>query len=188
MAENPNAMAGGGELGAVNPENGNPEMSGSNQLGQERTYTQAEVLAEADKRVNQALENQKKQFDSDFDKRLKAEIDKAEKRAKMTAEERAREQLKEEREQLDADISQHNADKLRYDCAKQLNDADIPVSFAELLTGADSEATAANIKLFKSELDKAVQAEVEKRLKGKAPATGGGMDTASDPFLMGFGK
>ena len=56
-------------------------MEKDNQLGQEKTYTQAEfdkaLLAETDKRVNQALENKKAEWEKDYSERLKAEKDEA---------------------------------------------------------------------------------------------------------------
>lgn len=68
-------------------------MEKDNQLGQEKTYTQAEfdkaLLAETDKRVNQALENKKAEWEKDYSERLKAEKDEAARIAKMSADERA---------------------------------------------------------------------------------------------------
>lgn len=185
MAEEINAMTGGGEPGAVNSGSG-----GGNQLGQEKTYTQADfdkaIQSEADRRVNQALENQKKQYENDFEERLKTEIEKAEKRAKMSAEERAKEDFENDRKSFEEERARYTTEKMQFECAKLLGELKLPVGFAELLTGKDIEETKSNIKTFEKSFNKAVQAAVEERVKGKAPTTGNGM-IETDPFLKGFG-
>lgn len=185
MAEDLNVTVGGSEPGAGNA------TGDSNQSEQESvSYTQEDfnkaLQSETDKRVSQALKTQKEQLEGDFEKRLKSELENAEKRAKMSAEELARADFEEERKSFEAERTRHNAEKLQFECAKQLGEAGLPVGFAELLTGKDEEAIRSNIKTFSESFSKAVMAEVEERIKGKAPDTGN-KNTESDPFLKGFG-
>ena len=87
----------------------------------------------------------------------------------MTAAEREAAARKEEQAQFEAERQKFNAEKLEYDCTKQLAAQNLPVGFAKMLTGADADETKANIDSFKTAFDKAIEAAVTERLKGKAP-------------------
>lgn len=148
-------------------------MEKDNQLGQEKTYTQAEfdkaLLAETDKRVNQALENKKAEWEKDYSERLKAEKDEAARLAKMSADERAKAEFEKEKELFNNERSTYQRDKLVFECTKQLASENLSVEFAEILTGTDAESTKSNIDKFKTAFNKAVEASVEERLKGNTP-------------------
>ena len=143
--------------------------SGGNTAQDTKTYTAEELQAETDRRVNMALEKANAQAEADFEKRLAAEHEKWEKQSKMTAAEREAAARKEEQAQFEAERQKFNAEKLEYDCTKQLAAAGLPVDFAKMLTGADADETKANIDSFKAAFDKAIEAAVTERLKGKAP-------------------
>ncbi len=157
-------------------------MEKDNQLGQEKTYTQAEfdkaLLAETDKRVNQALENKKAEWEKDYSERLKAEKDEAARLAKMSADERAKAEFDKRVKDFEDREAKHNAERLEFECTKQLAGEKLPVEFASMLTGVDAEATKANIETFKKAFSKAIEDAVTEKLKGTTPKVGEGQSDA----------
>ena len=106
----------------------------------------------------------------------------------MSAEERAKAEFDKERERFNTERSEYQKERLTFECTKQLAAESLPVEFADMLTGADADATKANIEKFKGAFSKAVEAAVTEQLKGKPPKSGGGETEDTDPFLQGFGK
>ncbi len=187
MDETNTATAGGsaGADNATGQSNQRGQQSGGNAALDTRTYTAEEFKAETDRRVTEAVKTANAKAAEEFEKRLAAEHEKWEKQSKMTAAEREAAARKEEQAQFEAERQKFNAEKLEYDCTKQLAAQSLPVEFAKMLTGADADETKANIDSFKTAFDKAIEAAVTERLKGKAPASGG--TPPADPFLAGFG-
>ncbi len=150
-----------------NQENNVVETGVENTENQEtKTFTYDEVMAliqsESDKRTNQALAKQKKQYEKqlslsklDGDEREKAE----------------RESRIAELEQMIADM---NIERNKSELKSVLSSRGLSAEFCDILAITDDiEASQANIdkldKLFKA----AVKAEVEKRLAGNAPKGNG---------------
>lgn len=148
-------------------ENIDVETGAENQEQETKTYTQEEVLAllqsESDKRVNQALAKQKKQYEKQLSlsKLDGDEREKAERENRIT-----------ELEQMIADM---NIERNKSELKSVLSSRGLSAEFADILNISDDiEASQANIdkldRLFKA----AVRAEVEKRLAGNAPKGNGG--------------
>lgn len=137
-----------------------------------KTYTQEEVLAliqsEADKRVSQALDTQKKKYEKqlslsklDGDAREKAEKD------NRIAE-------------LEEKLAEFQIEKNKSELKSVLSTRGLSAEFADIINISDDlEQSQSNIdkldKLFKA----AVKAEVEKRLAGSAPKGNGSGATAT---------
>ena len=147
--------------------NVNENENNENKQQEVKTYTAEEVAkliqAEADRRTNQALAKQKKEFDrklslSQLDD---AAREKAEKDDKIA--------------ELEQQLAQFQIEKNRSDLKSVLSSRGLSAEFADILSISDDlEASQANIdkldKLFKA----AVKAEVEKRLAGNSPKGSGG--------------
>ena len=132
-----------------------------------KTYTQEEVLAllqsESDKRVNQALAKQKKQYEKQLSlsKLDGSEREKAEKDNRIA--------------ELEEQLAQFQIERNRSELKSVLSSRGLSAEFADIISiNDDIEASQANIdkldKLFKA----AVRAEVEKRLAGNTPKGNGG--------------
>ena len=127
-----------------------------------KTYTQEEVLAllqsESDKRVNQALAKQKKQYE----KQLSL--------SKLDGDEREKAERENRIAELEQMIAEMNIERNKSELKSVLSSRGLSAEFGDIILITDDiEASQTNIdkldKLFKA----AVKAEVEKRLAGNAP-------------------
>ena len=135
-----------------------------------KTYTQEEVMAllqsETDKRVQQALNTQKKKYEKqlslsklDGDERAKAEKDN---------------RIAELEEQLAAFQIERNKSELK----SVLSSRGLSAEFADIVAiNDDIEASQANIDKLDKLFKQAVKAEVEKRLAGNTPKGNGATAT-----------
>ena len=135
--------------------------------GEVKTYTQEEVLkllqSEADKRVNQALAKQKKEYE----KKLSL--------SKLDDEQREKAEKDNRIAELEEQLAQFNIERNKSELKSVLATRGLSAEFADIISITDDiEASQANIdkldKLFKA----AVKAEVDKRLAGNAPKGNGG--------------
>lgn len=127
-----------------------------------RTFTLEEVnsllQSETDKRVNQALAKQKKQYE----KQLSL--------SKLDGDERAKAEKDNRIAELEEQLAAFQVERNRSELKSVLGSRGLSAEFADIINISDDiEASQANIdkldKLFKA----AVKAEVEKRLAGTAP-------------------
>lgn len=136
-----------------------------------KTYTQEEVLAllqsESDKRVTQALNKQKKQYE----KQLSL--------SKLDGDERAKAEKDNRIAELEEQLAQFTVERNKSELKSVLSSRGLSAEFADIISiTEDIEMSQANIdkldKLFKA----AVKAEVEKRLAGSAPKGNGSGSSA----------
>lgn len=142
------------------------ETNTNQQLNEQKTYTQEEVLAliqkEADKRVTQALATQQKKYE----KQLSL--------SKLDGDEREKAEKDNRIAELEQQLAQFQIEKNRSELKSVLGARGLSAEFADIINITDDiEASQANIdkldKLFKA----AVTAEVEKRLAGNTPKGNG---------------
>ena len=132
-----------------------------------KTFTYEEVMAliqsESDKRTNQALAKQKKQYE----KQLSL--------SKLDGDEREKAEKDNKIAELEQMIAEMNIERNKSELKSVLSSRGLSAEFCDILQITDDiEASQANIdkldRLFKA----AVRAEVEKRLAGNAPKGNGG--------------
>lgn len=132
-----------------------------------KTFTYEEVMAliqsESDKRTNQALAKQKKQYE----KQLSL--------SKLDGDEREKAEKDNKIAELEQMIAEMNVERNKSELKSVLSSRGLSAEFCDILQITDDiEASQANIdkldRLFKA----AVRAEVEKRLAGSAPKGNGG--------------
>ena len=133
-----------------------------NNQQEEKMYTQDEVMkliqAESDRRTNQALAKQKKEYEKKLSLSSLDEQQRKEAEAQMKIEE------------LQSQLAQFQIEKNRSELKSVLSSRGLSAEFADIINISDDiEASQANIdkldKLFKA----AVKSEVEKRLAGNSP-------------------
>nr|DAO48201.1 MAG TPA: capsid scaffolding protein [Caudoviricetes sp.] len=131
-----------------------------------KTYTQEEVLkllqSEADKRVNQALAKQKKEYEKKLSLSSLDEQQRKEAEAQMKIEE------------LQAQLSQFQVEKNRSELKSVLSSRGLSAEFADIINiGEDIEQAQANIDALDRLFKASVKAEVEKRLSNNTPKGNG---------------
>ena len=128
-----------------------------------------QLQAEADRRVNKALETAQIKWKEDYDKRLEAERKEAEKLARLSEAERIK-VLEEKREKELAERERKiYRQELEIASSKILAERKLPVQFAKLFLGENAEETNQNILTFEKEWHKEIEAQVNERLKGVIP-------------------
>jgi hypothetical protein len=141
--------------------------TGANENQETKSFTYEEVMAllqsEGDKRVNQALAKQKKEYE----KKLSL--------SKLDGDEREKAERESRITELEQMIAEMNVERNKSELKSVLASRGLSAEFCDILQITDDiEASQANIdkldKLFKA----AVRAEVEKRLAGSAPKGNGG--------------
>lgn len=141
------------------------------------TYTKEELeamKADLEKEYQEKLEVAKKEGMSE-----------AERLAKLTEEEKLKETLKNLQEENNKFKQGEELRKLKDEAVKCLEDEKLPSTFADIVLGKDADTTRENIKVLKETFSKAVQSEVEERLKGpslKKAITSDSKEDVSETF------
>jgi lysyl-tRNA synthetase class I len=131
------------------------------------------LQAEADRRVNQA----KGKWEKEYQEKLKFERKEAERLARLSDDERQKEMDKQYKEQLSAREKELFKKEMKLEAINILAERKLPVTFSDILIGDTAEDTHEKIKAFDQAFRDEVAMEVEKRLKGSTPRTGGGSNT-----------
>ena len=148
------------------PNQGGDNNSNPNSNPDVKTYTQEEVLkliqSEADRRTNQALAKQKKEYERKMSL------------SKLDDDERAKAEKDNRIAELEEQLAQFQIERNKSELKSVLSSRGLSAEFADIIAiNDDIETSQANIdkldKLFKA----AVKAEVEKRLAGSAPRGNG---------------
>ena len=148
------------------PNQGGDNNSNPNPNPDVKTYTQEEVLkliqSEADRRTNQALAKQKKEYERKMSL------------SKLDDDERAKAEKDNRIAELEEQLAQFQIERNKSELKSVLSSRGLSAEFADIIAiNDDIETSQANIdkldKLFKA----AVKAEVEKRLAGNAPKGNG---------------
>lgn len=158
------------ELNTTTNETLDTGSAGDAQEQETKTYTQEEVLkllqSEADKRVNQALAKQKKEYEKKLSLSSLDEQQRKEAEAQMKIQE------------LQEQLSQFQVEKNRSELKSVLSSRGLSAEFADIINITDDiEKAQANIDALDRLFKAAVKAEVEKRLSNNTPK-GNGASTA----------
>ena len=127
-----------------------------------KTYTQEEVLrllqSESDKRVNQALAKQKKEYEKKLSLSSLDEQQRKDAEAQMRIEE------------LQSQLAQFQIEKNKSELKSVLGSRGLSAEFADIISiGEDITVAQTNIDTLDRLFKAAVKAEVEKRLAGNTP-------------------
>lgn len=158
------------ELNTTTNETLETGSAGNTQEQETKTYTQEEVLkllqSEADKRVNQALAKQKKEYEKKLSLSSLDEQQRKEAEAQMKIQE------------LQEQLSQFQVEKNRSELKSVLSSRGLSAEFADIINITDDiEKAQANIDALDRLFKTAVKAEVEKRLSSNIPKGNGAATT-----------
>lgn len=124
-----------------------------------KTFTQEELDAILAKRLEREFKK--------YSENLEAEKAEAERLAKLSADER----LKEEQTKFEEERTQFLTQKAELEATKLLNQKGLPIEFTAYVTDLDVEKMTSNIEAFETVWNEALAKEVGNRLKSKTPTT-----------------
>ena len=156
--------------------NGEPKNAPKGEPSAEpaKTFSQEDIDAATKKAVEEAQ------------KKWKEDADEAARLAKLNKDDRAKEEMRIEREKFEKEKSEFAQKQLVAETANQLLERGLSKNFAERLCGKTAEETKANIDAFEKDLNAAVEKAVTERMKGNPPKFKEPDDKENDPFLAGF--
>lgn len=163
----------------------NLDDPGTHDEGEGKTFTQEDL----DKAIQQRLakerkkaELERKRLEEEMRERIESEKQEALELAKLSEKERTEREFQKEREKFEQERKEFERKKLELDTKEVLSNEELPSEFASFVMGNDAESTLENINRFKEKWQKAIEAEVNKRLATNKPKTGGQADVVKNPF------
>ena len=140
---------------------------------------EAALQKEADRRVAQAIKKREAEHKKELEKETAKARKEAEELAKLSESERMKvEKEREEmtiakqREELDKERGEFEKERLRLQAEKELAIRKLPINFSQYVLGEDAEDTFDRIAVLEEEWQKAIETEVNERLKSKTPKLG----------------
>ena len=144
-----------------------------------KTFTQEEVNAILEKRLSREIKKIEAEKQKAMELELKAELEEAEKLAKMSETERVkakaereRAKFEKERKKFEEEMRAFNQERMLNTTMTTLSEKNLPVEFASFLRADNAEQIMDNISTFEKHFNDAVEKVVLERLRGKTPQTG----------------
>ena len=139
----------------------------------------AALQKEADRRVAQAIKKREAEHQKELEKETAKARKEAEELAKLSESERMKVEkereemtLAKQREELNKERGEFEKERLRLQAEKELAIRKLPVNFSQYVLGDDAEDTFERIAVLEEEWQKAIETEVNERLKSKTPKMG----------------
>ena len=171
----------------VNEEIVGTEKTETNEVKEVKTFTQEEVNAILEKRLSREIKKIEAEKQKAMELELKAELEEAEKLAKMSEAERVKakaekERIKfeKERKKFEEEMRAFNQERMLNTTMTTLSEKNLPVEFASFLRADNAEQIMENIAVFGKHFNEAVEKAVTERLRGKTPQT----STVNNSFNM----
>ena len=118
---------------------------------------------------------------SRWQKELEEEKNEAARLAKLSEEERQQALIQKEKDEFEKEKAVFRQEQLLVEKGKQLQEIGIPSAFAARIQGNTAEEAIKDVKSFKAEWDKAVEAAVNEKLKASVDTPLGGGATPGKP-------
>ena len=171
----------------VNEEIVETEKTETNEVKEVKTFTQEEVNAILEKRLSREIKKIEAEKQKAMELELKAELEEAEKLAKMSEAERVKakaekERIKfeKERKKFEEEMRAFNQERMLNTTMTTLSEKNLPVEFASFLRADNAEQIMENISIFGKHFNEAVEKAVTERLRGKTPQA----STVNNSFNM----
>lgn len=154
---------------ATTKDTGATEATENKNNYEELSKTDKELQSYVDRRVSEALKTAKTKWQED----LEVEKTEAEKLAKMKSDEKLQYQLEKEKSEKDNALTELNAYKLKEEALKVASEKGLDVSLLDLIDfkTVTAEKLNENIENLSTVFNKAVEKEVNERLKEDTPVT-----------------
>lgn len=121
---------------------------------------------------------------SRWKEKMENEKNEAARLAQLSEEERQKALIQKEKDDFEKEKAAFRQEQLLVEKGKQLQEVGIPSNFASRIQGKTAEEAMKDVKAFKSEWDKAVEAAVNKKLEASidSPLGGASKNVSSNPF------
>lgn len=126
------------------------------------------------KAIDEAIAKAKAEWEKDLEQKLKDAENEGMRKAKLTNEQRKKEDDDKEREEFEKAKAEFEREKIVAYAETELAKAGLSAEIAKHIVAEDKDATKTVIDKIKESYDKDVQAGVTERLKGKTPNLNGG--------------
>ena len=143
-----------------------------------KTFTQEEVNSILEKRLAREIKKIEAEKQKAMELELKAELEEAEKLAKMSEAERVkakaekeRAKFEKERKKFEEEMRLFNQERMLNTTMPTLSEKNLPVEFASFLRADNAEQIMENISVFDRHFNEAVEKVVTERLRGKVPTS-----------------
>lgn len=136
-----------------------------------------------EEQIKAAVDAAKAEWDKGLDGKIKAAQKEAARLAKLSAAERQREENKAAKEKFEQEKAEFEHKKIVLYAETQLAKSSLPTELAEQLAADSEENTKAAVDALKAAFDKAVEAGVTEKLKGKTPPMGGSHQEPMGSFM-----
>ena len=171
----------------VNEEIVETEKTETNEVKEVKTFTQEEVDAILEKRLAREIKKIEAEKQKAMELELKAELEEAEKLAKMSEAERVkakaekeRVKFEKERKKFEEEMRAFNQERMLNTTMTTLSEKNLPVEFASFLRADNAEQIMENIAIFGKHFNESVEKAVTERLRGKTPQA----STVNNSFNM----
>lgn len=126
------------------------------------------------KAIDEAIAKAKAEWEKELEQKLKDAENEGMRKAKLTNEQRKKEDDDKEREEFEKAKAEFEREKIVAYAETELAKVGLSAEIAKHIVAEDKDATKAVIDKIKESYDKDVQAGVTERLKGKTPNLNGG--------------
>ncbi|RBT37390.1 hypothetical protein EB54_03121 [Enterococcus gallinarum] len=141
----------------------------------EKTFTRSDIA--------KMLAAEKSKWEQEYEAKVEKERNEAARLAKLSEEDRQKALLDKDRTEFEKEKAEFQKQQLFVEKGKQLTAQGIPADFAHRITGDTAEDILEDVKAFRAEWDKAVEAKVNERLASKNKTkvgTGAGQMTKAE--------
>lgn len=167
----------GGEGGAGTGQETPPELNADNLTDEQVTAIKEKFGLKDDTDVDSIVKSKR----SRWQKELEEEKNEAARLAKLSEEERQQALIQKEKDDFEQEKAIFRQEQLLVEKGKQLQEIGIPSAFAARIQGNTAEEAIKDVKSFKAEWDKAVEAAVNEKLKASVDTPLGGGATPGKP-------
>lgn len=167
----------GGEGGAGTGQETPPEFNADNLTDEQVAAIKEKFGLKDDTDVDSIVKSKR----SRWQKELEEEKNEAARLAKLSEEERQQALIQKEKDDFEQEKAAFRQEQLLVEKGKQLQEIGIPSAFAARIQGNTAEEAIKDVKAFKAEWDKAVEAAVNEKLKASVDTPLGGGATPGKP-------
>ena len=148
-------------------------------LEMSREEYDAALQKEADRRVAQAIKKREVEHKKELEKKVVEARKEAEELAKLSESERMKVEkereemtLSKQREELTKERKEFEMERLKLQAEKELAIRKLPIEFSAYVLGDDADDTFERITVLEEQWQKALETEINERLKSKTPKLG----------------